>query len=445
MLSNLILAAVVLLALEVPLAVVYSRHEHDSLSAAVQRDGGSLAALSEEIIEHPADHNVGAVARRFSQGEGGGVLIESRSGTVIARSGLDSLAPVLQRALGAALGGQAIDGEGQGLTYTAVPVGTREVRGAVLVARSDATVLNRVHQFWALLAIIGGVVLGGSIIVSDRLARWAIDPLRQLDESATMLGRGDLSARAQTKEGPPEIIALAASFNEMADRLDELVRSQRRFVADASHQLRSPLTALRLRLENLSVHEPAQVTASRDAALQETARLTRLVDGLLALVRAEVHRPQRQTVDVVDALERRADAWSSLAMELGVRLQVLPAPDTNMTATMPPDHLEQILDNLIDNALDATETGGVVALSVGRKGSMLEIHVTDEGRGMTDEERLHAFDPFWQSPDNHSVGNTGLGLAIVQQLVRSSRGSVSLDPNPGGGVNATICLPACDA
>jgi signal transduction histidine kinase len=198
-----------------------------------------------------------------------------------------------------------------------------------------------------------------------------------------------------------------------------------------------------LRLENLSTDDPMQISSSRDAALQETARLTRLIDGLLALARAEAHRPQRQTVDVTDALERRSDAWAPLAAEHGVELRVQPS-DTNLRALLVPDHLEQILDNLIDNALDATAAGGAVALSGHRNGSKLEIHVTDAGPGMTDEERERAFDPFWQSPNSHTNGNTGLGLAIVDQLVRSSGGTIALEPNPGGGIDATVSFPVAE-
>jgi signal transduction histidine kinase len=441
-LSNLVLVTVVLLALEVPLAIIYSRHEHDALNTSLQRDGGSLAALSEEIIEHPGDHNVGALAQRFSQGAGSAVVIQNRSGAALTPPEAADADPGLQDALRAARAGQSTSGEIDGLTFVAVPLGpTADAHGAVLVARSDESIDNRVRQFWLVLLAIGAGVLGGSLVVSSRLARWVIDPLRQLDDSAAKLGDGDLSARAQTEHGPPEIVALAATFNEMADRLDELVRSQRRFVADASHQLRSPITALRLRLENLSTDDPTQIASSRDAALQETARLTRLIDGLLALARAEAHRPQRQTVDITEALERRSEAWAPLAAEQGVALQVLPAPDADLTAVLVPDHLEQILDNLIDNALDATPAGGSVALSSRRNGSKVEIHVTDEGRGMTDEERDRAFDPFWRGSNGHSNGNTGLGLAIVDQLVRSSGGTINLERNPRGGIDAVVCLP----
>lgn len=445
LLSNLVFVTVVLLALEVPLAVVYSRHEHDALNAATQRDAASLAALSEEIVEHPGEHNVAALAQRFSE-VGGSVMIQGRSGVLLTRPGSTDKDPVLRWALALGRSGRSTSGEERELIYVAVPVGaTADANGAVLVARSDGPTDSRVHQFWVVLLVIGVSVLSGSAMVSNRLSRWAVSPLQELDESAAMLGKGDLSVRAETNGGPAEIVALASTFNEMAGRLDELVRSQRRFVADASHQLRSPLTALRLRLENLSPDDPTGLASCRDAALLETARLTRIVDGLLALARAEAQRPQPEAVDVTDALVRRSDSWAPLAAEQGVELFVGPCPDRNLTAMLVPDHLEQILDNLIDNALDATSVGGAVALSARRNGSQLEIHVTDRGCGMTQEERRRAFDPFWRGQHHNTKGNTGLGLAIVDQLVRSSGGTSGLLPHQGGGIDAVITFPAVES
>ena len=113
-LSNLVLVTVVLLALEVPLAIIYSRHEHDALNTALQRDAGSLAALSGEIIEHPGDHNVGALAQRFSQGAGGAVVIQRRTGAPLTPPGPSDGDPTLQSALRAARSGQSNSGEVDG-------------------------------------------------------------------------------------------------------------------------------------------------------------------------------------------------------------------------------------------------------------------------------------------------------------------------------------------
>lgn len=161
---------------------------------------------------------------------------------------------------------------------------------------------------------------------------------------------------------------LGETFNEMAERLEELVHTQRAFLADASHQLRTPLTALHLRLENLEDTLEDEQQADLTAALAEADRLSRIVDGLLTLARTEGGvRPVRERVDVKDVLLDRADAWSALAEERQVALTCeLPAAADQqgpiLMALGCPGHLEQILDNFLANALEATPAAGSVIL-----------------------------------------------------------------------------------
>jgi len=440
--SNLLLFSIVLLLLEVPLGLVYGRHEHDALNASLQRDASSLAALSEEVIERPDDHDATGLAQRFSAAAGGDVIIVDRTGAQLTATGLTTSDRAFQAALLAARAGRPGGGERGDLVYATVAVGAGTSPGAVLVARSDESLDHRVRQFWLLLVTIGMAVLAASTLISHLLARWAIGPLQELDETAAELGRGHLSIRAQTGNGPPEVAALAATFNEMADRLDALMKLQRRFVADASHQLRTPLTALRLRLENLEPGDGQTVTRTRDAALLETVRLSRIVDGLLTLARAEGHRPQREPIDVTPVVSERYEAWAPLATEQQIDLQLERADRGPVTALLVPGDLDQILDNLIDNALEATDAGQAVTLRVNTTDSTIEIHVSDQGRGMTLDERHQAFDPFWQAATSN--GKTGLGLAIVAQLVRANHGTISLDPSPTGGVDAIARFPPAD-
>jgi signal transduction histidine kinase len=382
---------------------------------------------------------VNRFAQQFTTQAGGEVAIFDRSGNNLApasNTSLDDFAAAIRRARA----GQPATGEINGLAYVVEPVGANAgPHGAVLVARPDGSVDHRVRLFWLALVGIGVAVLGASTLMSRRLARWAVDPLDRLERHAMDLGHGELTVRSAITAGPPEVIALARTFNEMAAQLDELVSSQRRFVADASHQLRTPLTALRLRLENLDPDDPTLVAATRDAALQESARLTRVVDGLLVLARAEGHRPEREPVDVASVLEQRREAWGPLAAERGVDLRH--QRNGHATAAIVPEHLEQILDNLIDNALDATPPGRAVVLRHAQNHEGIEIHVTDEGRGMTDAEREHAFDPFWRSTEGQD-GHTGLGLAIVEQLTRASGGTATLERAHAGGLDAVVRFPA---
>jgi signal transduction histidine kinase len=440
-LSQVLLIALVLLILEVPLGVVYSRHEHDALGSALSRDAASLGALADEVVEQPVGHDVPALAARFSARNGGTVAIVAADGTLLTPLRPPKTQAAFDAALHAALAGRSDTGEVAGIVYVSVPLGsTADKKGAILVGRPDETIDVRVHQFWLVLLCAGIGILGIAVLVSAQLARWVVGPLQQLEDRAEALGHGDMNARAETPAGPPEVVALAATFNEMADRLDELVSSQRRFVADASHQLRTPLTALRLRLENLDASDADAVHETREAALVETGRLTRLVDGLLALARSEAQQPTRSVIAVGPVIEQRVEAWGPLAAEGSIELRHQSGDGSDALALIVPGNLDQVLDNLIANALDATPAGRAVTLGVVQSGRAVEIHVADEGPGMTEEERTRAFDPFWQSPHGRSNGSAGLGLAIVDQLVRASGGTIALQRSNSGGIDAVVRL-----
>jgi signal transduction histidine kinase len=230
---------------------------------------------------------------------------------------------------------------------------------------------------------------------------------------------------------------LAAAFNDMAARLDRLLEAQRAFVADASHQLRTPLTALRLRLENLEAITPPAAAGDLRAAAAETGRLARLVDGLLVLARAEAVPGRREVVDLAAMVADRQAAWAPLAAEQDVELTAHPTSATPVWAA--PGALEQVLDNLLANALGAAPVGSRIQLATRQVGGWVEVHVIDQGRGMPAEQRQRAFDRFWRGPASERDGS-GLGLAIVRQLLEASGGGAELRPNPGGGLDAVARL-----
>jgi signal transduction histidine kinase len=254
----------------------------------------------------------------------------------------------------------------------------------------------------------------------------------------TRLGQGNLATRARTDDGPPQVRSLATQFNHMAVRLTELVDAQSRFVADASHQLRSPLTALRLRLENLEASSDGPAGDDMAAAGREVQRLSRVVDGLLTLNRAEGTTPEPQAVDVSEVIEDRCEAWSALAEERRSHLHAEPPADGRPLVMLVPGDLDQILDNLLANALEASPSGGrlLVRLVAGEAGS-IELHVIDEGPGMAPEDRRRAFDRFWQG-SGAGRGNSGLGLAIVRQLVTRNDASVELRPAEPTGLDVVV-------
>ena len=188
----------------------------------------------------------------------------------------------------------------EALLYVALPVGSASgIQGAVRITYPASVVDDRIRHIWLLLAATGGVVLGIVFLASLLLARSVTWPLGELERAAAALGAGDLAVRAAVPKGPDEVTILAESFNATAARLEQLVGAQRAFVADASHQLRTPLAALRLRLENLEADVTGHAAEDLDGALAEVRRLSRLVDGLLALTRAE------QSTSAVASISRR--------------------------------------------------------------------------------------------------------------------------------------------
>jgi signal transduction histidine kinase len=317
------------------------------------------------------------------------------------------------------------------LLYVAVPIASGgKVHGAVRITYPFSAVDARIHRYWLILALIGVVVLAGAAVVGLGLSRFVTRPLRRLEQAAAAVGEGQLDVRAPEEEGPPEVRSLAAVFNATVATLARLLRSQGEFVADASHELRTPLTALRLRLESLP---PSR---DRDAALREADRLRDLVGGLLALARADAGREPPERVDATAVLRERFEAWLPLADEQEVAL--VPQLDGPLAVRAAPGRLAQVLDNLLSNALEASPTGGTVSLSAVATPPWVEVHLVDEGPGLTPEQRARAFDRFWRA--GSGGGGSGLGLAIVGRLVEADEGEVELREAAGGGVDAVVRL-----
>ncbi|HET9893787.1 MAG TPA: HAMP domain-containing sensor histidine kinase [Streptosporangiaceae bacterium] len=309
--------------------------------------------------------------------------------------------------------------------------------GAVALARPASPVEHRVAMLWLLIGGVSAVGLLAGALVAIGLARWARRPLGVLGQAAQQFGGGQLSTRSPADSGPVEVRRLAANFNLMAARLEALVHGHQAAMADVSHQLRTPLAALRLRLELLAQDsDDDSVAAELAGAQEEIARLSRLVNGLLAVARAENLTAAPAEVPVDSVVASRVAAWLPAAEEHGIALTAdSPGP---VRARITDGLLEQILDNLIANAIEALSRGGDITISAAQAGGYVRITVADNGPGMTAEHKRSAFRRFAVS----GSGGTGLGLAIVYRLVTSSGGSAALSDTEGGGLTVTIDLPA---
>lgn len=446
-LAFLALTVFVLVVLVVPLGISASNRERDRLTLDLERDARALGSFAEDTLEGLADEDLQAVADDYSDRTGARALLLDAGGRVVADSDpvegaseyrtRPEIADALDGRLAA--GTRPSDTLGTELLYVAVPVASGgEVHGVVRLTYPTTEVDGRTRRVWLTLGGVAVVSLVAAGLIAVALARSVTRPLRRLQAAATALGAGDLSAHAPDDDGPPEVRALARAFNDTSRRLEELIGAQDAFVADASHQLRTPLTALRLRLENLEAGADGEDADELRAALAEGERMSRLVDGLLALARADRAAATATAVplDLRGALEERRGIWLPVAEERGVELVVQAPEDLRGQAT--PDRLSQVIDNLVDNALEVSPRGSTIRLSVVGTPSGPAVHVQDQGPGMAPDQRERAFDRFWQGREG--TGTSGLGLAIVQKLVQADGGHVELREAPGGGLDAVVQL-----
>jgi signal transduction histidine kinase len=439
--SYLLITVLTLLLLGVPLAVFFAQRERERIAADVEHDATVIATVYEDNLENelPLDP---APASQYSDRTGARVVVVDREGiSMVDTAGpIDrdfSTRPEMAEALSGirSTGTRSSDTLATDILYVAVPVASGgTVHGALRVTIGTSDVSARIHRFWLGLGAIAIVIIGLVALVGWWLARSVTRPVRRLQADADRFAKGDLTVAHEPLSGPPELRALADSIATMATRLDELLTAQRAFVADASHQLRSPLTALRLRLENLQSRLPTDALAELNAAIEETNRLGALVNDLLQLARAD-DRPPRTAVDLARLSADRIDTWTAVADSHQVELRTA-GLETPAIVEAVPGAVEQILDNLLDNALDAAPTGSTITVTITSVAHGHKLRIADEGAGLDDRQKGLATRRFWRA--TASGDGTGLGLAIVDALATASGGRLELSDASSGGLTVTV-------
>jgi signal transduction histidine kinase len=443
-LSYLAVAVLVLVVLAVPLSIRSTQREHELFVADARVDALVLASSYAEAVEQGLPL-AGAVAEEYAAGANAEVVIVDRNGTVL----LDTNGPIGREVTSAPEIEQALSGirstarhsDTRNFQYVAVPIASGGmIHGALRLALDHEPVDDRTRTFRLELVAIATGVLGVAALVGWAIARSVSNPVRRLTGAAARFADGELRTDIDPVNGPPEVRALADAMSTMSTQLDELLTSQRRFVADASHQLRTPLTALRLRLGNSLDAPPEERRLELEAAIEETDRLTALVNSLLELARADDHHgspPPDATADLARAVRERVDTWSAVADAADVHLeaQVPPGP---VEVHADPSAVEQIIDNLLDNALQAAPPHSIVSARVDCRPGAPKLTISDQGPGLTDEEKQLAVQRFWRG-DAAGPG-TGLGLPIVHSLARASNASLRLEDAPGGGLAVRVAF-----
>ncbi|MFF3090640.1 sensor histidine kinase [Streptomyces nojiriensis] len=441
--SYILLVAVAILLFTVPVAFTLTAQLRDDTEAFVKREATTMALLlgngnasSCQALEE--------VVRAYEQ--------ETHDRVEVTAT--DSCAPDIPApASDAVLTGALKDGEvttdwgsdliwGRDLVITVPAKDQGRIVGAVRIVYSTGNLTHRLWTIWGFRAGLAVAVLGVAALIGAVVARRLTRPLRQLNDVASRFSDGDLSARSPV-EGPQETRTLARTLNQAGERLDTLIASQRIFVADASHQLRTPLTALRLSLDNIAdgvddefVHEDVEL------ATAEVVRMSRLVNGLLVLARAEAKVSAAEALPLRDIVEERLSVWRPAADERGVTIAFGESADGRPAVLASPGHLDQVLDNVLSNALEVSPDGGTITVRIDPRGAEAVLSVLDEGPGMTDVEKSRAFDRFWRGQGLTGRSGSGLGLAVVKQLVTDDGGTVTLQDAPGSGLWVVITLRA---
>jgi signal transduction histidine kinase len=428
------LTAAILIGAVIPLGLRASAHDYANYVEDAQSRAMMAGAAAEEVL---ADHVSGSGLSQdlTAAAHGGdGLAALSPDGAVIRRAGPPVVVP--SRLIGQAeRGGRPVTDVSHDRVLVVVPVrsGGHTV-GVVALLRPTERLEFGLRTFWMTLVLIAAAALAAAVLIGLGLSRWAARPLAVLDSTARKLGDGDLSARAEAAACPAEFRRLATTFNTMAGRLETLVHENRAVIEDVSHQLRTPLAALRLRLDLLA-QESGESSAEFTGALGEVARLSRLVDGLLAVARAENATPVAVTVRADQVVAERIAAWAPVAAEQGIWLTSPPMPPA--PALIADGYLEQILDNLIANAVEALGDGKRITVHATTVQERVLVVVEDDGPGMSEAEMDRAFRRFATS----TAGGSGLGLAIVYRLASSSGGSARLTRTEGGGLTAIVDIP----
>ena len=430
--------------LAIPFGIVFAERQREQFAVALERDAVVLTTVYEDSLQHGAPIDP-KTANAYALRTGARVVVVDRAGSSVVDTGGEVPRSFTNRPeIVTALSGTRFSGTrysqtlGADLFVVAVPVASsHQVFGAVRLTMLNRDIEESVQRMWLSLGAVVLIAVGATAVVAFAVARSVTRPVEDLRWAATKIAEGDLSARASIGDAPPELAALASTFDEMATRLEDLIESQRAFIADASHQLRTPLTALRLRLENLEAEASGEEANDIADVVFEVERLSRLVDQLLELSRAG--SAGTVAVDVVDVVDQRLRLWEGVAEEQDIELGLDVDESMKCLAAMVPDGLEQVLDNLLDNAIRYSPSGGAVTVSVEREpdGSCV-ISVVDTGPGVPDDDIERLFDRFWRG-DSDQPG-TGLGLAIVDHLITRAGGTVSASGTPGGGLTVTVHL-----
>ncbi|MDT3440623.1 HAMP domain-containing sensor histidine kinase [Pseudofrankia sp. BMG5.37] len=496
-----------LAALGVPLGRSVAQSQQQQMFVDRLADTSRFAGIAGQAPAGDGDQELRDELTHYEQLYGIAAVVVDLNEDVRAASspGVDARVEELRPALQGALRGRRSSDPGQIWPWQDRPlvvaepvVSGRDVVGAAVTISPTGRLSGRILRWWLWLLAAAVVVTCLWVGAAVRLTRWVLRPVHDLGLVTHEIATGRLSARVLGSAGPLELRRLTLSFNEMAGHVEDAVEAQRAFVADASHQLRNPLSALLLRIENLAMDLPDQWQEEVGETRVEARRLVRVLDEMLALARAEHHVARPEKIDVRAVVDERVAAWRPMGDARGVSVDVTGL--TSVSAVTDVDALEGALDAVLDNALkfspldstvtvtvslgpdgpdgpdgpggpgaagdapgpDAARDGGgqtardatllaahlptvaatrPVARHLGEPAGDVFIRVSDQGPGVTVDELASIGRRFWRSRRNVNIGGSGLGLSIATTLLAASGGDIRYALGEPAGLVVTLRLP----
>jgi two-component system OmpR family sensor kinase len=406
------------------------RSRAEVLAAGIRANGPSVADVGSTLIEPD---------EAFAQ-------VADASGTIEQSSPIVADTPLLPAATIRSLShpqlfDRRIAGIDNVTRVLAVPVQTDQGRSVVLVGSSLQDRRDQLLQLAATLAIGGPITLAVISWAGWALVGAALRPVQRMQSESASISTTEQDRRLSLPAADDEISRLGATLNAMLDRIQETFERERRFVDNASHELRTPVAILKAELD-LALRRARtrdQLHAALVSASEEADHLARLAEDMLVLSRAHGGRlPVHRTPTSLPALlEEQARRFAPRAAVAGVSVDVTAAAED---LRIDPVRLRQALDGLLDNALRYTPAGGAIGLSATREDGLVRIGVQDSGPGFQPDFLPHAFEPFSRRVTDGRKG-AGLGLAIVRAIAEAHGGTAEAGNRPQGGASVSMVLP----
>jgi signal transduction histidine kinase len=377
------------------------------------------------------------------------VLLFSANGAVIEDTRANSVGVFPRISLPAAnqtqLKIQVRDNQGRIWIYAVRPL--QEGGWVVVTVQSPGSAVFQIlrDDLFPPMIEAGLVALVAAIILAFWITRWVVAPLQHISRGAHAITTGDY--QPIPLEGPSEVKELGQSFNDMSMRIQSSQKSQRDFIANVSHELKTPLTSIQgfaQAIQDGTANTPEALKQAGTIIYSEASRMFRMVMDLLDLARLDsgIADLEHTPLDLAAILNNIVDKMTPQARQAQVDL-------ASKISAIPPilgdaDRLSQVFTNLVDNAIKYTPAGGHVTVSAGQTDGKVEITVSDSGMGISPEDLPHIFERFYQTDKSRRGGRghgVGLGLAIAREIVLAHQGSMDVTSTPGQGSNFVIKLP----